>query len=234
MVTFYKKKRLRPAIAMIELIFALVIMGITMMSAPMLISTATESTYVAIQQEGINEAASRINMIMGYQWDENNTNDLYIPPLLNVNAGATAFDEVGNTARRIGIPANSYRTFILSDRNTSQLNASVLGSDGGDSDDIDDFTNTSLNQIETATIDYAERSINIATTVNYNSDTVSGGYNQQTITFVPFTVSAGSTNIKAITVTLTSTSSISELDKTIILRGFSCNIGGYQLEERIF
>jgi hypothetical protein len=68
------KTTLRPAIAMVELIFAIVIMGIVLMSAPMLISTASKSGYVAIQQEAINEAASQVNMIMGYHWDENNTN----------------------------------------------------------------------------------------------------------------------------------------------------------------
>ena len=71
------KKTLRPAIAMIELIFALVIMAIVLMSAPMLISTATKSGYVAIQQEAINAAASQVNMIMGYHWDENSADELY-------------------------------------------------------------------------------------------------------------------------------------------------------------
>lgn len=231
-------KILRPAIAMIELIFAIVIMGIVLMSAPMLISTSTTSTYVAIQQEGINEAASRINMIMGYHWDENNTNDMYLPPILNVSSGTSALDEVGTTARRIGTPMTSHRTFILSDRNSSELNASALGNDAGDQDDMDDFIgDISLTQIEAATVDYTERTtININTAIAYNTDSVTGGdYNQSVITFTPFiNPPSGTTNIKSITVTLTSTSGLTELDKSIVLRAFSCNIGGYELEEREF
>ena len=233
----YAIKLLRPAIAMIELIFAIVIMGITMMSAPMLISTATQSTYVALQQEGINEAASRVNMIMGYAWDENNTDDRYMPQILHVSNGDTALDENGTTARRIGIPTKSQRTFISSDRNVSDLNASsTLGSDAGDLDDIDDFIgNIALNLIQTATVDYTEKNtIKINTAVTYVSDSTSSGYDQSTITYSPFTASAATTNVKAITVTLTSTDAINAdvLGKTIILRAFSCNIGGYEFKTR--
>ncbi len=232
-------KPLRPAIAMIELIFAIVIMGIVLMSAPMLISTASQSTYVALQQEGINEAASRVNMIMGYAWDENNTDDRYTPPILHVTSGNSDLDMTNViTARRTGTPMVSQRTFILSDANSSDLNASsALGNDGGDLDDIDDFIgNISLTEIETATVDYVEKTtININTAITYSSDSPSGGtYTAQTITFVPFAASGGTTNIKSIEVTLTSTTSLDELEKTIILRAFSCNIGGYELKERLF
>lgn len=229
-------KALRPAIAMIELIFAIVIMGIVMMSAPMLISTATQSTYVALQQEGINEAASRVNMIMGYAWDENNTGDMYIPPILHVSSGAASLNVNGNTARRIGTPMTSQRTFILSDANSSDLNASALRSDGGDTDDIDDFIgDISLTLIEAATVDYTETTtVNINTAVAYVSDSVTGGYSQSTITYTPFGAGSATTNVKSITVTLTSTTNLDELEKTIVLRAFSSNIGGYELKERTF
>ena len=229
-------KILRPAIAMIELIFAIVIMGIVMMSAPMLISTATKSTYIAIQQEGINEAASRVNMIMGYEWDQNDTNSSYIPPILHTNSATADLKEVGITGRRIGIPMQSKRTYFVSDSNTTELNASSLSIDGAN--DIDDFSgniNLTLQDTDTNTIDYVEKTtVDINTTVAYAADNVAGGYSQSTITYVPFTPSATSTNIKSITVTLTSTSGIDELDKTIVLRAFSCNIGGYEFEERVF
>ena len=137
-------KVMRPAIAMLELIFAIVIMGIILMSAPQLISTAAQSGYVAIQQEAINEAASQVNMIMGYQWDENDVDERYIDPILQVANGDTELDEEGNTSRRLGTPEESYRTFVRSD-GVDNLAASTIGtSDAGetgdhDEDDIDDF-----------------------------------------------------------------------------------------------
>lgn len=238
-------KLFRPAIAMIELIFAIVIMGIVMMSAPMLISTASKSSYVAIQQEGINEAASRISMIMGYAWDENNTNDTYIPPVLFVSNGAADLNVSDtNTSRRTGTPTESQRTYILSDLNSSKLFAShplSLGKDGvGEAeDDMDDFIgDITLSLVDAASVDYIETTtININTMVSYAKDNVSGagGYDDDSIDFVPFRVeSTGSTNIKMINVTLTSTTGVDELSKTIVLRAFSSNIGGYTLKERTF
>ncbi|WP_223898474.1 type II secretion system protein [Sulfurovum sp. TSL1] len=227
---------MRPAIAMLELIFAIVIMGIILMSAPQLISTAAKSGYVAIQQEAINEAAAQVNMIMGYHWDENDVSDEYIDPILIVSNGDSALDEDGTTGRRLGTPKESYRSFIRAD-GRDDLNASSLGSDGTETeeDDIDDFTGVrNLREVETSIADTVEtNTIDIDREVVYSSD--SANYNQTTITFAPsFTDDGATTNIKSIIVKVTSSSGTDELDKEIILRGFSCNIGGYRLEDKEF
>ncbi len=238
------KKTLRPAIAMIELIFALVIMGIVLMTAPQLISTATKSGYVAIQQEAINAAASQVNMIMGYHWDENSANELYIDPILKVSPSANA--ELAEhsisgfpSGRRLGTPEESYRAFVRSDG--QRFNASALGPDVSEND-IDDFDGaTSLIDVDPAgSVDNVEdnTTIRIDTKVRYINHT--SVYNTDTISFSPdftaagTTTSATSTNIKRITVTLTSVGAPEELDKEIILHAFSCNIGGYKLEEKDF
>ncbi len=235
------KKILRPAIAMVELIFAIVIIGIALLSAPMLISTAAKSGYVAMQQEGINEAATKVNMIMGYHWDENNVDESFLAPILNTNNGDSSLDEVGTTGRRAGTPLVSQRTFIRADG--QELNASAISDDGGTRDDVDDYNgDTNLLSIETARVNYVETtSININTVVTYLADTPGGGtYNDPggdaKLTFSPdFSSSATpTTDIKKIVVTLTSTSGMDELEKTIILNGFSCNIGSYRLEDRVF
>ncbi len=240
------KTTLRPAIAMLELIFALVIMGIVLMSAPMLVSKAQKSGFVAIQQEAINEAASHLNMLLGYHWDENSADERYLDIILRVsNDGDTDLNEYNNTGRRIGTPEVSYRTFIRFDG--KEFNATVpagLGNDSGEKNDIDDFIgNSSLTLVETSSSDYVEKKteIDINTSVTYIGDSPGGGTYQDPgpdnkLTFTnPFSSTApgGSTNIKHIQVTLTS-SGISELDKKIVLHAFSCNIGGYKLEERDF
>jgi len=234
------KQTLRPAIAMIELIFALVIMAIVLMSAPMLISTSIKSSFVVIQQEAINEAAARISMVMGYHWDEQNTNEEYLDNLLHTTTVYTDLDEFNSTGYRKGTPFESYRSFIRDD-GVRTLNASASGTfgsgvDAGDTseDDIDDFDGNSdtLTLIDTEAGNVETTTINIATTVAYSSDTVTGGYNQSAIVFDTLTTTTNSTNIKLITTTLTSTSGVDELNKTIQLRAFSCNIGGYILEEK--
>lgn len=235
----------RPAIAMIELIFAIVIMGIVMMSAPMLISTASNSGYVAIQQEGINEAATQMSIMMDYPWDENNTVDIN-STVLNVSNGIAALDgTLALPKRRVGTPSYSSRVYITTAGVPGgEFNASTIGFDIGevgiaDIDDIDDFNNTTvnLNQIVASAADYIEQGANISITrtVTYMNDAAAyptpaaGGI----LVYTPnFANAAPTTNIKRLQVTLTSIGGVAELSKTITLNAFSCNIGSYKLEER--
>lgn len=223
----------RPAVAMIELIFAIVIMGIVLGSAPMLISTATSSTSVALQQEGINEASSRINMILTYPWDANNTSDLCTPPVLHVTAGDSELAMDSTTSRRVGVPLlSNSRSFICGIDNNFTASMVVDGSD-----DIDDFNSaTSLTLVSSGSggEDYIEQStVNIATAISFINDTAA--YTSETVAYAPSALAGGgSSNIKNIKVTLTSTSSVGELTKNITLNAFACNIGGFKYESREF
>jgi len=227
------KKTLRPAIAMIELIFAIVVMGIVLMTAPLLIQQAAKSSYVATQQEGIHEAASRISMIMGYYWDENNTvSSSAENVIMTISSSISTDSDLNGTLRRVGTPQESKRAFVgdMGNIYTTTVPAS-LGPDS-DLDDIDDFNgDVNLTEIEFSAADYIEKEadINIATSVVYISDipVMGTAYNSATLSFNPnFTATGNSTHIKRITATLTSSSGIDELNKTIVLHAFSCNIGG--------
>ena len=79
-------KKSKRAIAMIELIFALVIMGIVLMSSPMLIQQSIRSGNVALQQEAISVAAAHTTVILSMGWDENNSNlEVGVSPILDTN-----------------------------------------------------------------------------------------------------------------------------------------------------
>ena len=231
---------LRPAVAMIELIFAIVVMGIVMLSVPQLLSTASNSGYVAIQQEGINEASTQMSIMMDYPWDENDTNGSHTT-VLNVTNGDNELNgTVTPQKRRAGTPILSHRLYKSFDG--SEFSASVIGLDGNETiDDIDDFNNTSVNlQLNgtTTTKDYIEKGnkIKIARTVTYMDDNATnyvGGGSGGTLSYSPtFTTATPSTNIKRLQVTLTSTSGVDELSKNITLHAFSCNIGTYKLKEK--
>ncbi len=232
-------KHSRPAIAMIELIFAIVIIGIVLMTAPMLIRTAAQSGYVAIQQEGIGQAASRVNMIMEYYWDENGTDASQRAPILQTGGDA----ELNNNSNgwRTGTPIQSLRNFRFgSDENLTSTPISLLGSDATEND-IDDFIGIyHLTFISTANVDNSANYIETGTDINMTIDVAyindAADYNLSTITFdFNTTVLTGTTNIKMIEVKLTSDDNdVPELDKEIVLRAFSCNIGEYKLEERSF
>lgn len=235
------RRKMRNGIAMIELIFAIVVMGIVMMSAPMLISTASESGLVAVQQEAIAASSSEIGMILTRDWDEAGTDETTESPILIVSNGDSELDMVlgpdGNSSgRRAGTPTTSSRT-SFSSISSLELGATLASAfeTEGDADDIDDYdTDTiSLTGARYAEGDLADASITIGTTVSYVSDTpFSGSYNSHTLTLNnPFDNNVtGTSNIKIITAQTGSTN----LDTSIRLQAFSCNIGTYTLKTRSF
>lgn len=235
-----KSHTFRPAVAMIELIFALVVMGIVLMSAPALVSTATKSSYIAIQQENINEAATQVNIILTYPWDEANADELDKGKDMTIlkTKGATVFDiNTSTKPRRSGTPSTSARKSI--DKNSTN----TLGPDANDTDDIDDFSRASpihLKSEENVTAsggrksDYISKTdaININTTVTYMQDTSSDINTKSIITFTPFQDNNTTSNIKQISVKLTTKNGTDELNTSITLHAFSCNLGSYSLKVR--
>ncbi len=248
-VTLYKQRK---AVAMIELIFAIVIMGIVMLSAPLMLSTANKSVYVGVQQESIATVATEIGMILTHHWDEANTDLNFTAPILRTK-GNPDLNETTNAAGfatgfRAGTPSGEYeRTFLtsLGGRLTATNPSTTNFTAEGDFDDIDDYDGheSELTLIATADMsegDYLDQDIKITSTVTYISDTPdSGTYlgSATTLTFNdPFGALAegNSTNIKRVSVTLTTDSTMEDLNKTILLRAFSCNIGTYSLNTRSF
>ena len=235
-ISFQKQ---RPAIAMIELIFALVVMGITLMSAPMLIERATKSSYVALQQESVTAAATQLSIIMTRAWDHNDVNSTGYTPVLTTQSGAVAGAAIPNCAdiNPPGVSNSNGRYCLNVSGSNSFYPASPIALDSG-YQDIDDFngasSNVTLYASESSTSDYIDKNITIQSNVYYGVDTPkkadgsnSGGYKQSTIFANPFrTTSANTTHIKLITVTLTSNNPADELkDKKIFLSAFMCNIG---------
>ena len=244
---------MRKGIALIELIFAIVVIAIALISVPNLIRTTVKASNQVVTQESVSNVASHLDMIMSQFWDENSTDPRYNNPVLVTNSpylkeysysvGPMKFF----LGRRVGSPLSSPRRFALVDINGTKVKLTAtthLGKDGNESEpnDIDDFNNQEigLQLREAASVengDYKDIKVDIQTVVNYVSDRPSGGmmptYNMDVLNFDnPFdNIENNSTNIKTITVTLTSQNNP---DEKIVLRAFSCNIGSSQLKERTF
>lgn len=235
---------MRNAIAMIELVFAITVMGVVMLSAPMLINRATQSSYVALQQESVAALAAQINMIMTTQWDAADTNATIGEPVLRT--ASTVFNQCQGTVKMpAGVTAGNGRYCQGLDGSFGHTASSTLGAEGTEGtfyDDVDDYNGISVGlsvynyeTIATYMGDYIDLNISITSTVYYGDDipkkadgTPSAGGYDQNITFSnPFKdTNTSSTNIKLITVRLTSNNPVSELsDKDIRLSAFVCNIG---------
>ena len=237
----------RKAIAMIELIFAIVIMGIVMLSAPMIIDRAQKSSFVALQQESIAAAAAQMNIIMTSEWDHFDANHTEGSPVLvtsstNVNACRTSnpFTPLGVT-HSFGRYCRGLSSFATSFNASTTLGTEV---EGPIYNDVDDFNNATYDvevynseNYTTSQGDYLDQNITVASRVYYGSDQPmlaggaadSGGYKTSTTFSDPFTSiisSPNTTGIKLITVTLTSSNEAVEIsDKNIFLSAFMCNIG---------
>jgi len=192
-------------------------------------------------------------MILSQFWDENNTSPTYNNPILKVLDGSSELSEAKDSkgytlGRRVGSKLSTFRRFAV-DINGNILSASssltkeeAANIDYDDVDDYNNVTNTLLETSEHTTAeqgDYKDNSVQISTSINYISDKPTNGspstFNNTQVSFDnPFTVSkikSKSTNIKSIIVTLKSTNDSS---KSIVLKGFSCNIGSSKLKERKF
>lgn len=231
---------MKRGIAMVELIFALVIMGIVLLSAPMLIQQSIKSSNVALQQEAIAAIASHTGIVLSKHWDEGDTNlSAGVAPIITLTNPATSspfnfkgIDFDNNT---------SGRTYTVADNNVT---ASALGQDGGDYDDIDDYltapdVNLTIFNGENSSSgtlgNYVDTDIIIDTIVSYANDRPNGGLavntNAANNIFSNQNI-ANQSHIKFIQTTLTTSTPVQELNKTITLHAFSCNLGTYSLGGR--
>jgi len=195
MVKKDKVVALKRGIAMIELIFSLVIMGIVLLSAPMLIQQSIRSGNVALQQEAIAAAASQTSVILSMHWDENNnSNQAGVSPLFFVDKNnSEEFYFEHNSTLAIDIPPKGLAGVTGRNSHNSagdSLPATPLTAWGADDanetlltqfDDVDDYDNTDLNLTvfhgETTTSDigdYVDTSLNMHTDINYAEDRPSG------------------------------------------------------------
>ncbi len=233
---------------MIELIFALVIMGIVLLSAPMLIQQSINSGYVTLQQEAIAAASSHAGILLGKHWDEGDANNTTgVAPIITLNS------QQPNSPFTLGgiIDVNtSSRTSAIADNNIS---ASPIGTDGNETtpdlyDDIDDYNNKDLNltifngEATTADIgEYVDQNITIKTIVTFANDRnkTDSDFNNSVVEvnniYLNRDLGGVESNIKFIRINLTSQNSIiPELEKNITLNAFSCNLGTYILGEGQF
>jgi hypothetical protein len=238
----------RVGIAMIELIFAIAVIGITLMSVPMLISTSSKSTYAAIGQESVTMVSSHLATLLTLQWDKGDTDPALGSPVLqtdsiNIPACATPFPP--------GVSDNEGRYCRAADGNYYSASTQFGTSDPTDTiwgDDIDDYDQNETNitvytlqgvseDIATWEGDYIDVNVTLSTRVWYGRDYprnaagTSSPYAQTTTFSNPFDTplapgSGNTRNIKLIRVRLTTQNPAQELaGKQITMGAFMCNIG---------
>jgi hypothetical protein len=222
----------RKAVAMIELIFAIVVMGIAMLALPMITAQSSKGIESAIMQESVSEVASNMNIVLAKYWDEENTKAGQESMILSTTNG--------NFAARSGL-IQDYNGRTTKDQTAASNDLTFSVADDPDgSDDLSDFNTQVINldvysnqENQVYEGDYIDKSISLATTVAFAPDNVAVAGNTLTYNFDPkAAAAAGSTDIKRVNITLTTanTAAVSQSGslkdiEEIQLNGFSCNIG---------
>jgi len=210
--------------SMIELVFAIVIMGIAVMSLPLILTQVQNSNSFALRQEVILSLKTKLSYILTYQWDQKTydaTADM--ERVLNVPSSAdTATDFNTSTIRRKGHVLADGRRRLWDDLNVSTTKANFTADTAND--DIDDFDGKSETKTVTALDDFIFN-VELNSTVSYIKDTLFDGTyaTSDAITFIfnPDNNTTNSTNIKMIKVTATANG----IENPISMYAFSSNIG---------
>ena len=121
------------AFSMIELIFAIVVIGITVLNLPMITQVTSKGIENNLVQEAIFAASTELNQIVTYYWDENSlpTNNL-----LSQVVWTSSTDCNETTKLRPGHIDQPYHRRCID--NASLRPSSVLTSESGDLDDLDE------------------------------------------------------------------------------------------------
>ena len=230
---------LRKASSMLELVIAIVVMGIAMMTLPMMLTRVQSNNEFAMQQEAVLMARTELGDILTYPWDGNSTDSSLNVGVLDTTSGDSDFNRSTDSIRRKGhVKADKRRKFFATPTYaTLKSNFGTTGTPG----DIDDFdTSTDINLTTThdanetnATLGYKVSDSNMSVSVKYLSDITTYDTTNGIVTFdinTSATPPTGTTNLKLIEVSLTN----SLLDGSITLRAFSANIGANQLLRRTF
>lgn len=209
-----KSQFFKSAFTMIELIFAIVVIGITILSLPMVNQVTSQAVENNLVQEAVFAASTELNQVLSYHWDDNSTDGANI--LAKVVWTPTSTCDT-TTKLRPGHINQPYHRKCLDDNDATPS----IGSEGGAADDIDDFNGVSGSIF----IDNTGGGV-IASSKGYKKD-----YNSTVaVSFAAFgTVTAAQKNIKKVTVT------ISDAGNTITsLSAFSANIGEIDYNKRSY
>ena len=206
---------MRKAASMIELVVAIVVMSIAVMTLPMMLEQTQRNNEFTLQQEILLAARTKLGDTLTYRWDEYSLNNDRIV-VLQTN-GDSELNPVAGTIRRVGhVRADKRRKFNLDNNATPP----PLAPDAN-IDDLDDFHGDNATLIGTAAdLDYRFTTFEMNTTVVYVSD--DANYSDTNLSFTFNTIAdtnSSSSNIKMLTLTTGRENSL------FTLRTYSSNIG---------
>jgi hypothetical protein len=218
------KTTMRPAVSMIELVFSIVIIGLSVMTIPVMLTQSSESTLVSAQQEAILAGSTKLGNIVSHAWDINQTDSERNGGYAKVVSVPTGHMALRNP--RVGHLAGDKRRRFYADASQASINANG-------SMHIDGYIGNETLVNASGSGDYLME-YNSTTDVCFISDTPNGG--NYGLADVNITMPIGCpnpainpTNIKFINVFVTSPD---DADIQLRMVAFLSNIGQTELLKR--
>jgi len=202
----------RYAFTMIELIFAIVIIGISVLSLPMMSQVTSKSIEGNLVQEAIFAASTELNQVTSYYWDENSIegNNLLTRVVWTANNDCDT-----NTKLRTGHINQPYHRRCRDDDTARPTLQANFGPEAGDLDDLDDL------QHGASTIYIGDATTNKGYKENYNSSII--------VTSPADLNGTLDVDIKRIRIIISNAG-----ENVVQLDTFSCNIGEIDYYKRTY
>lgn len=217
---------MRLAMSMIELVISIVVMGIVVMSLPLILTQVQNNNAFALQQEAILAAKTKIGNILTYEWDEFSYDATAGHSfVLDIAGGTDDLNRSAGTNQRKGHVNVEGRRKLYD--NTLDLNvrsASAINNNKTNTIDAFHARNVNLsvapNGEEAGALSYIFN-LRLDPTIVYVNDNIN--YDNSNLTFTLTPDNAGIiTNIKRIEVQVRDTDANALITT---LRAFTCNIG---------
>lgn len=233
----------RAAFTLIEVVLALVIVAITVLSIPVMTQIQANATEGSIDQEAIYIASAKLLQTLSYPWDENTVNPTLmaegatvLSEAVDIPGGEPSLDYTLNNCRLGFI----HRKCRINDASTNTVNVSTLNvNDQAVVMGLDErsATGVELTNADTTQEGYKKRyTMDVA--VDYVSDNVgTGGGIDYSATANPNfifsdTAAAGATNLKMITLTMRDQNDGGKI--ITVLRAYAANIGEVKPYKRTY
>lgn len=241
----------RSGFTLIELIYAIVIIGIAFVTLPVILINNSKNLEQNLEQEALFMTTTKMNQILSFAWDDQSRNSASVlakAEALDIAAGDNEFDRIGvSTDFRKGHFQEALHRRMTPHMLPRNVTTSAnLGSEPGETfaDDIDDFDATTDSSIGSGSQYGYKSGYALKTCIDYVSDAANYtgttiNFTLQTSTKCAFgtTASIGTeSNLKMVQIAVDKNTSSAGTNESniIVLRSYAANIGETDYYQRTY
>lgn len=213
---------MRLAFSMIELIFAIVIIGISVLTIPTMTEVNNTSISENLKQEAVFAASAKMMQVLSYNWDEHSRQaGIDNEKIVDIPGGTAIYARINadnNRTIRVGnIDEDNHRSFF--EYNVTNSLISVFGVD-------DDNTTLAMDELAAANVAFINNGASDSGYKDSYSTSVAVGFQSDTSTNLGQALSPNNSNLKVLRVSVASNR---DPNNPVVLYAYSANIGTFTI-----